>query len=136
MICLKAHRFPIRSTPFAVRLLVVLVTLFYGLMAHANIISTSHNPPNWSGHDNSVHLSGQSGDHGHSHDAPETDDRNASHQHENHAFDHSHDKSNLPPSDSHVVVKLPDMWAMAPQVIGYPEPCFSFERPPKSLLMY
>ncbi len=87
-------------------------------------------------HDNAPLLAAQSGDHGHSHDDPQADDdRSAGHQHGNHTTDHSHDKSNLPRSGVHAAMKLPDIWGTAPRTLAYSEPYFSFERPPKSLLM-
>lgn len=113
----------------------MLIALLYALMSHASMVSTSHNPANWPGHDNAPLLAAQSGDHGHSHDDPRADDRSAGHQHGNHIPDHSHDKSNLPHGDTHVVAGLPDIWATTPPALAYPEPCFSFERPPKSFLI-
>jgi len=123
-----------RPLPMKV-LLAVLVALFYLLMSHASIVSTSHDPVSWSGHDNAALLAAQSGDHGHSHDDPQTDHHSAGHQHGNHTPDHSHDKSNLPPDEARAAVKLREIWGAVPRTLAYPEPCFSFERPPKTLLM-
>ena len=136
MIFLIEYRTLGRRPHLMMKLLVVLVALFYGFMSHASIVSTSHDPANWSGHDNAQLLAAQSGDHGHSHDDPQADDdRSAGHQHGNHTTDHSHDKSNLPRSGVHAAMKLPDIWGTAPRTLAYSEPYFSFERPPKSLLM-
>ncbi|MDP2242189.1 MAG: hypothetical protein Q8K18_18790 [Burkholderiales bacterium] len=136
MLFLIEHRTLGRRPCLMTKLLVMFVALFYGFMSHASIVSTSHAPANWSGHDNAPLLAAQSGDHDHSHDDPQTGDRSAGHQHGNHATDHSHDKSNLPRSDdTHAAMKLPDIWGTAPRTPAYPEPCFSFERPPKFPLM-
>ncbi len=124
-----------RRTPVIARLLVVLVALVYGWASYANIVSTSHDPATWLGHDDAPLLAAQSGGHDHDHDGSEPDDRSTGHQHGHHAADHSHDKPNLSGSETHAVLKLSDAWVTAPQVLAYPAPCYSFERPPRSLSM-
>lgn len=114
-----------------VRLLALLVALSYGWMAHANIVSTSHDPVRGSGHDSAQILAAQSGGHGHSHDNSETDDRNAGHQDGHQATDHSHDKPGVSFGYFHAVRSLPDIWSAAPPVHIHSAPCFCIERPPK-----
>jgi hypothetical protein len=134
MTSLIEHRSPDRHTPPGTRLLIVLAALCYALMSQASIVSTSHDPAHRSGHDNATLLAAHTGDDGHSHDDPQTDDRSAGHQHGGHTTDHSHDKPNLPRSDILAVVRLPDIWGAAPRAPACPESCLSIERPPESLL--
>jgi hypothetical protein len=122
--------------PFALRLLAALIALLYVWMTLSNVVSTSHDPAKWDGHEHAVIFAAQSSDGGHSHihDDPLTDDRNSANWHGQHTADHSHDKPNLQRSHVHVVVKVPRMWTSVQRCSDYPEPCFSFERPPKHLL--
>jgi len=115
------------------RLLVFLLVLLYGGMAHANVVSTSHDPMSWAGHDNARVLAAQSGDHGHSHADDAADAHGTGHEHGQHTADHSHDKTNLPQRDFNVVMEFPALWDRAAQNRPYAEPYFSFERPPKQL---
>jgi hypothetical protein len=130
-----------RRTTLAVRVLAMLVALSYGWMAHANIVSTSHDPVRGSGHNSAQFLAAQPGGHGHSHDHSEIDDRSAGqqrtgHQNGHQATDHSHDKPGVSFSNFHAVTILPDVWSAAPQVPICPAPSFCIERPPKSASMF
>lgn len=121
--------------PLMARLMILLFELIHGWASYANIVSTSHDPATWSGHDDAPLLAAQSAGHEHSHDEPEVDDCKTGHQHGHHAADHSHDKPNLQGSNTPAVVKLQNSWGVTLQTLAYPAPCFSFERPPKSLSM-
>jgi hypothetical protein len=124
-----------RSRTALTKFFVVLVALFYGYMAHATVVSTSHDPASWSGHNNALLLAAGSSDHSHDHDSQPMDDHGTEHQHGQHTSDHSHDKSNLPSSDSSTIDRLPMIWDKPAQSTTYPEPYFFFERPPKYLPM-
>lgn len=120
-----------RRATLAVRLLAMLVALSYGWMAHANIVSTSHDPVHGSSHDSAQFLAAQPGGHEHSHERSETDDRSTGHQNGHQATDHSHDKPSVSFSYLHAVTSLPDIWSAAPKVLVPTAPCFCIERPPK-----
>ena len=120
---LRAYR---RRAPFAARCLLVLMAGFYGVMSYANIVSTSHNPALGVGHDATSLLAMHAGGHDHAHDEPEHDGSRLGH----HDADHSHDTPNLLGCATPTALKAHDSWNSDPQVLAYPAPCFSFERPP------
>ena len=91
--------------------LALLVALAYGWMAHANIVSTSHDPLRGSGHDSEQILVAQPGGLEHSHDNSETDDHSTEHQNGHQATDHSHDKPSVLFSYFHAVTTLSDIWS-------------------------
>lgn len=128
----KAVSHPRRA---AFRCFVLLVALLYAWMAHSNLISTSHDPTSWAGHEHAAILAAQSGDdghrHAHSHDNPAANDHDPANPHEQHMADHNHDKPNLKRGHHQAVVKPPRIWTAIPHRSNYPEPCFAFERPPK-----
>jgi ABC-type nickel/cobalt efflux system permease component RcnA len=119
-----------RGRSMVTRIFIVLIALFYGYMAYANVVSTSHDP---TGHDNAQLAASDAGGHDHDHDTHSNEGGGAGHQHGQHTSDHSHDKSNLPNNASNTLVKIPVTWNKSAQTSGYPEPCFFFERPPKQL---
>jgi len=125
----KLSVFRHRAT-LAARLLALFVALAYGWMAHANIVSTSHDPLRASGHGVQI-VAGQPDGHGHSHDSSTTGDHSTQHQNGHQATDHSHDKPSVSFSYLHAVTSLPDIWSAAPKVLVPTAPCFCIERPPK-----
>jgi hypothetical protein len=124
-----------QSRPYALRCFLLLVALLYGWMAHSSLVSSAHDPASWAGHERAAIFAAQSGDHehGHEHDHhdPATDGHDPAGAHGQHTADHSHDKPNFKRSHHQTVVKPPRIWISLPHCPNYPEPCFSFERPPK-----
>ena len=111
--CVFRHR-----TALAVRLLALLVALAYGWMAHANIVSTSHDPLRGSGHDSEQILVAQSGGHEHSHDNSETDDHSTEHQNGHQATDHSHDKPSVSFRETLIKSGVSETCAAFPSEVG------------------
>ena len=109
-------------------MLLVFVALFYGLMAHADLLSTSHDWHNGPLHEHASTQAAPSGGHDHDHDDPESDGSQLGHHD---AADHSHDTPNLLSGDEAIFLNAKDVWHMAAHGQGYPAPYFPFERPPR-----
>ena len=121
---LRAYR---RRASSAVRFLLVLLAVFYGLMSQANVVSVSHHPANGAEHDSTSIVATHAGGHDHSQDAPELDEGRLVH----HDADHSHDTPNLLRCNTPSAVKSQEVWVTDFQVPAYPAPCFAVERPPR-----
>ena len=131
MVFLRELRAHLRRTHFAVRFLLVLMAALHGLMSYANIVSTSHAPPNGVGHDSQSMVATHAGGHDHVYDEPDDDGNRLGH----HDVDHSHDTPNLLRRDTPAALKLQEIWDTDLRVLAYPTPYFSFERPPRQLPM-
>ncbi len=125
----------------------MLVALMYAWVAHASLLSSSHDPIARADHDRSWqadHHHGHDPDHGHEHDEYDRDPEQASgathagdggigHAHPHHAADHSHDKPNVPRGDAWFGAPSRHVWAAAPPPAALAAPLFALERPPRSL---
>lgn len=116
------------------RLLMLLVALFYGWAAFANVVSVSHDPVAVAMHADhgSVVVAGAGGEHGHRHDDPDDPD-GREHQHGHNAADHSHEKQNLTTCTAPPGLRGGQCWVPTREGLPPPAPVFAFERPPRSV---
>lgn len=127
-----ASRLVRRIAHAAASTLIALLMLSHALLAFSTAVSPSHDPLGamTHAHDLAIPEAGQDG-HGHSHEAFDNDGGMQQHGHD--AADHSHDKPDLPPSRVSTIEAATPVWNAAGHAALPPDPCFSFERPPRTV---
>lgn len=114
----------------------LMMLVVYVGMSFATALSASHSPVAWQGHDNVVMTTAHSGESDHNHDDFGHPQAKADYAHSHHAADHTHEPPALLRSLIHAVNGLSDHWDTLIQAWRYPSPHFTFERPPRHVLLH